>query len=246
MTTIKDKVVIITGAGSGIGEETAHILAADGAIVVAVDINNAETVAEEIKGKGYEAFGAKLDVTNAEQWEDIKKRTLEKYGRIDALANIAGISTDTYITDLSEQDFEQMLNVNLKGPFLGMKTVLPEFIAQKSGKIVNITSLAAHIGITQLPSYSASKGGLIALSRQVAVEYAEHNIQVNCVSPGVIETPILANNPAGVTDMHLANTPANRLGKPAEIAYAIRFLISNDSDFITGQTLKVDGGWGSH
>lgn len=243
---IKDKVVIVTGAGSGIGKETANVLAKAGAKVISADLKNAEETAKEITDNGGTALGVELDVSQEDSWSKLKDKVLEEYGKIDALVNVAGISTDTYIVDLEAKDFDQMIAVNLKGPYLGMKAVLPEFIKQESGKIVNIASLAAHIGITQLPSYSASKGGLIAMSRQVAVEYADKNIQVNVVSPGIIETPILANNPAGVSDQHLANTPAGRLGKPEEIGYAIKFLISDESDFVTGQTLKVDGGWGSH
>ena len=126
-----------------------------------------------------------------------------------------------------------------------MKTVLPEFVKNNQGKIVNIASLAAHVGLEGLPSYSASKGGVIAMSRQVAMDYADKNIQVNVVSPGIIATPILANNSPEMTKAFTEATPAKRLGKPEEIANMVLFLSSNESDFITGQAIKVDGGWGS-
>lgn len=138
-----------------------------------------------------------------------------------------------------------MMNINLKGPYHGMKVMLPKFVKQESGEIVNIGSLAAHIGLPGLPSYSASKGGIVALTRQVAVAYAPKNIQVNAVSPGIIETPILLNNPPEVTQQFTDATPAGRLGKPEDIANMVVYLSSDESNFVTGQTIKVDGGWGS-
>lgn len=218
MSTVENKVAIITGAGSGIGKEVALTFGKKGAKVVCADIKNAEATAKEIQDAGGEAIALELNVTNLESWESAKEETLKKFGRIDVLANIAGISEAVDIVDLEEKDFDNMININLKGPYFGMKTVLPEFVKNESGKIVNIASLAAHLGLPGLPSYSATKGGIAALTRQVAVEYAPKNIQVNAVSPGIIETPILMNNPPEVTQQFKDATPAGRLGKPEDLS----------------------------
>jgi NAD(P)-dependent dehydrogenase (short-subunit alcohol dehydrogenase family) len=245
MAKVNDKVVIVTGAGSGIGKITAQKFADDGAKVICADIKGSEESAQEIQKAGGTAMGVELDVTQLDSWKAAKEKTISEFGRIDVLCNIAGISEAVDIVDLEEADFDKMININLKGTFFGMKVVLPEYVKNESGKIVNIGSLAAHVGLTGLPSYSASKGGVIAMSRQAAVEYAPKNIQINVVSPGIIETPILANNPPEVTQEFTDATPAGRLGKPEEIASMVLFLSSDEADFVTGQVIKVDGGWGS-
>ncbi|MFD1607487.1 SDR family NAD(P)-dependent oxidoreductase [Oceanobacillus luteolus] len=242
---MKEKVVIVTGAGSGIGKVVAKQFGVSGAKVVCTDIKGAEETATEINNEGGNAIGLYLDVSSLDDWKSVKDKAIQEFGEINALANIAGISEAVDIVDLEEDDFDKMININLKGTFFGMKVVLPEFLRTGAGKIVNIASLAAHVGLTGLPSYSASKGGVIAMSRQVAVEYAPKNIQVNVVSPGIIETPILANNPPEVTQAFTDATPAGRLGKPEEIANMVVYLASEEANFVTGQVIKVDGGWGS-
>lgn len=162
---------------------------------------------------------------------------------MDALCGIAGISEATNIIDLTEEQFDRMMDVNVKGVFFGMKAVLPGMLKKGAGKIVNVASLAAHCGLAGLPSYSASKGAVVSMSRQVAMDYAKHNIQVNVISPGIIATPILENNSPEMTKAFTAATPAGRLGKPEEIASMIAFLCSEASNFTTGQAILVDGGW---
>lgn len=245
MVTVKDKVAIVTGAGSGIGKEVAMKFGEHGAKVVCADIKNAEETAKEIQDAGGNAIGVFLDVTKLDSWNELKEKAVNDLGTVDILCNVAGISEAVDIVDLEEADFDNMMNINLKGPYFGMKVMLPEFIKNESGKIVNICSLAAHIGLPGLPSYSASKGGVASMTRQVAVGYASKNIQVNAVSPGIIETPILLNNPPEVTQQFTDATPAGRLGKPEDIANMVVFLSSDESNFVTGQIVKVDGGWGS-
>lgn len=245
MVNVKDKVVIVTGAGSGIGKVVAQQFGEKNAKVVCADIKGSEETVKEIIDAGGTALAVHLDVSKLDDWHAVRDRTIQEYGEINVLCNIAGVSEAVDIVDLLEEDFDRMININLKGTFFGMKVVLPEFLKNNSGKIVNIASLAAHVGLTGLPSYSASKGGVIAMSRQVAVEYAPKNIQINVVSPGIIETPILANNPPEVTKAFTDATPAGRLGKPAELASMVVYLSSEESNFVTGQVIKVDGGWGS-
>ncbi|GEL07735.1 SDR family NAD(P)-dependent oxidoreductase [Salisediminibacterium halotolerans] len=245
MNRLSGKTALITGAGSGIGRVIAHTFGKEGAAVVCADIKGFEETAKEVRDAGGKAIGVELDVSKLDSWKKAVDLAVKEFGGIHALANVAGISEAVDIIDLEEKDFDKMMNVNLKGVFFGMKTVLPHFVENGSGKIVNIASLAAHVGLTGLPSYSASKGGVVSMSRQVAMQYAGRNIQVNAVSPGIIETPILANNPPEVTKQFTDATPANRLGRPDEIASMVLFLCSDESDFITGQAMIVDGGWGS-
>ncbi|TVP86159.1 MAG: SDR family oxidoreductase [Alkalicoccus sp.] len=245
MNRLAGKTALITGAGSGIGREVAHKFGKEGAAVVCADIKGFEETAKEITDAGGKAIGVELDVSKLDSWKQAVDHTMKEFGALDALANIAGIPEAVDIVDLEEEAFDKMMNVNLKGVFFGMKTVLPHFVEKGAGKIVNIASLAAHVGLTNLPSYSASKGGVVSMSRQVAMDYAGRNIQINAVSPGIIETPILANISPEMRKQFTDATPANRLGRPDEIASMVLFLCTNEADFITGQAMIVDGGWGS-
>ncbi|MBM4761079.1 glucose 1-dehydrogenase [Bacillus sp. B15-48] len=242
---LNGKVAIITGSGSGIGKSIALRFGQEGCAVVCADIQGEEETASEIIQAGGKALAVKTDVSKLDNWQRLLEKTRQEYKTVNILCNIAGISEAVDIVDLTEEDFDKMINVNLKGVFFGMKVVLPELVKNGYGKIVSIASLAAHVGLTGLPSYSASKGGVIAMSRQVAMDYADKNIQINVVSPGIINTPILQNNPPEVTKAFTDATPAGRLGNPEEIGNMVLFLSSEESDFITGQAIKVDGGWGS-
>lgn len=245
MVNLAGKVAVITGAGSGIGKTAAIKFAEKGASVVCADIKGAEITAGEISQNKGNAISVEMNVASLENWTELLERTLKEFGRVDILCGIAGISEATNIIDLSEEEFDQMMNVNVKGVYFGMKTVLPEMLKNGAGKIVNIASLAAHCGLAGLPSYSASKGAVVSMSRQVATDYAKHNIQVNVVSPGIIATPILANNSPEMTQSFTDATPANRLGQPEEIVNMLLFLCSEESNFVTGQAILVDGGWSS-
>ena len=243
MKRVEGKVAIITGAGSGIGKETAITFGLEGAKVVCADIKGAEETAYAITAAGGEAIGITIDITKADQWKSLMEQTKNTFGTVHILCNIAGISEAVNIVDLEEEAFDKMIAVNVKGIYLAMKEVLPEMVQNGGGKIASIASLAAHCGLEGLPSYSASKGAVVAMSRQVAAEYAAKNIQVNVVSPGIIATPILENNSPEMTKAFTEATPAGRLGKPSEIASMLLFLCSNESDFVTGQAILVDGGW---
>lgn len=243
MVDLAGKVAVITGAGSGIGKETALTFAKLGASVVCADIKEAESTASEITQQGLKAMSVQLDVAKWDQWMALIEKTEAEFGKVDALCNVAGISEALSILDLTEEQFDLMMNVNVKGVFFGMKAVLPGMLEKGAGKIVNVASLAAHVGLTGLPSYSASKGAVVSMSRQVAMEFAKNNIQVNVVSPGIIATPILANNTPEMTKAFTDATPAGRLGEPVEIANMMAFLCSENSNFTTGQAILVDGGW---
>ena len=244
---LEKKVAIITGAGSGIGKATALKFAKEGAKVTCFDLKGEEETVSEIRKNKGQALAFKGDITKTSDWEKTLKLTLDSFGTVDILANIAGVTSrgSDKLIEQTEEEWDRMINIDLKGVFLGMKTIMPELLKKKRGKIVNVASLAAHVGLTNLVSYSAAKGGVAAMTRQVAMEYAKDNVQVNAVSPGIIDTPILGNNTPEMTEAFSAATPIGRLGKPEEVANLILFLSSNEADFITGQVWKVDGGWGS-
>ncbi|WP_216829863.1 SDR family NAD(P)-dependent oxidoreductase [Alkalihalobacterium elongatum] len=244
---IQNKVAIVSGSGSGIGKETALRFAREGAKVLCMDIKGQEDTVRQIVSENGKAIAFEGDVTNSSDWKKAVQLVLEEYGTIDILANIAGVVSrgSDKLLEQTEEEWHHVIDIDLKGTFLGMKSVMPEMVKNKKGKIVNVASLAAHIGLTNLVAYSAAKGGVAAMTRQVAMEYAADNIQVNAVSPGIIQTPILGDTTPEMTEIFSAATPAGRLGKPEEIANLILFFASEEADFVTGQIWKVDGGWGS-
>lgn len=243
--TLRDKVAVVTGAAQGIGRATALRLAAEGALVTCADIKDtAETVALAEK-EGGQAVGVQLDVRRAADWEAGIAGVLERHGRVDLLANIAGIvnmqSEDT-VVGLTEEAWENVLATDLKGVWLGMRAVIPSMIEAGGGRIVNISSLAALRGLPNLASYSAAKGGVIGLTQQAAFEYGPQNVLVNAIAPGTIDTPILGDI---TPEMKAANARAHiidRLGLPEEIASMVAYLF-REGRFVTGQVYPVDGGW---
>lgn len=244
---LKDKIAIITGAGSGIGRGAALAFAREGAKVLVADWGEAagqETV-ELIKKQGGEAMFVKVDVSNSANAANMVKQCLAEYGRVDILYNNAGILKMGAFHETAEADWDQTINVNLKGMFLCSKAVIPQMLKQGKGKIVNTASVAGLVAFDQLGPYCASKGGIIALTREMAVEYAPKKINVNCIAPGVIKTAMtkdMLNDPATVKGF-AASTPYPRLGEPEDIAMAAVYLASDESDFVTGEVLVVDGGW---
>lgn len=247
---LKNKVAIITGSRKGIGKAIALALAKAGANVVVSDINldDCNKVVEEIKAIGKKGLAVKADVSNPEDVSQMINLTTEKFGKVNILVNNAGIYMQKSLTDVTEQDFDRILDINLKGVFLCSKAVVPEMIKQGKGKIINITSIAGQVGFANSSAYCASKGAIINLTRELALELAQYKINVNAIGPGVIETDMTKDllEDKAIKETLLANIPLNRIGKPEDIANAALFLASDNSDYITGITLFVDGGWLTH
>ena len=247
---LKNKVAIITGSRKGIGKAIALALAKAGANVVVSDINldDCNKVVEEIKAIGKKGLAVKADVSNPEDVSQMINLTTEKFGKVNILVNNAGIYMQKSLTDVTEQDFDRILDINLKGVFLCSKAAVPEMIKQGKGKIINITSIAGQVGFANSSAYCASKGAIINLTRELALELAQYKINVNAIGPGVIETDMTKDllKDKAIKETLLANIPLNRIGKPEDIANAALFLASDNSDYITGITLFVDGGWLTH
>jgi NAD(P)-dependent dehydrogenase (short-subunit alcohol dehydrogenase family) len=245
--TTQQKVAVVTGAYGGIGQATAIRLAADGHAVVAADIQGADETVARITEAGGTAISVKIDVSKAEDWDALMAAVTETFGGVDSLAAVAGVvnrwSADT-VLDLTEEAWEKVLGVDAKGVWLGMRAVIPSMIERGGGRIVNISSLAAHRGLQGLASYTAAKGAVEALTRQAAVEYGRKGILINVVAPGTIETSInaatLADPVAGAASR--ATTTIGRWGQPDELASAVAYLI-NEGTFVSGQCFLVDGGW---
>ncbi|VVB54210.1 L-rhamnose 1-dehydrogenase (NADP(+)) [uncultured archaeon] len=241
---VKDKVVIITGSGSGIGKETGILFAKEGAKVVIADVNEksgAETV-ESIKNAGGEAFFARLDVSNREQAKQVVKETIAKYGRLDVLINNAGIIQDALVVKMTEEQWDKVININLKGPFNCIQAVVGQMISQGSGVILNISSIVALYGNVGQTNYAATKAGLVGMTKTLAKELGKKGIRVNAVAPGFIYTPMTATVPEKILEMMKEKTPLKRLGTPADVASTLLFLASDEASFINGAVISVDGG----
>ena len=237
------QISIVTGAGSGIGRATAEGLAAGGAAVICVDWKDAEEAAAAIRSSGGNAIGVMLDVRDAAGWTALVADVIARHGPIDILVNNAGIAVpgDT-AADVSEEVWDRILDVNAKGVWLGMRAVLPGMVARKRGKICNVASTAAHIGLRDAAAYCASKGAVLALTRQAGVQYAPDNIQINSVSPGTTMTGLQRDVTEAQRAAFLPLTPIGRFAESPEVAAAILFLVSSGSSFITGADVSVDGG----
>ncbi len=245
---LKGKVAVITGAGSGIGRAAALLFAEEGAKVVVADYSVAggqETV-KQIKAKGGEATFVATDVSKAADVQKMIKTAIDKYGRLDILYNNAGIEGPLGPTEnVSEADWDRVLSVNLKGVFLGSKHAIPQMLKQGGGVIINTASIAGLVGVANMPAYCASKGGIVLLTKTMALEYARKNIRVNCICPGAVKTPMLdrftGSQPEAEKFLR-ESQPVGRWGEPEEIAQAALYLASEQSSFVTGTTLIVDGG----
>jgi NAD(P)-dependent dehydrogenase (short-subunit alcohol dehydrogenase family) len=250
MGRVEGKVAVVTGGASGIGRATARALAAEGARVGIADVDEAggERVAAEIREAGGECFHRRTDVRSMADLEAIVGEAADRYGRLDALVNNAAVAVPGSAGEMAEEDWARVIDVNLSGVWRGMRAAIPRMLAQGGGCIVNLSSVQAHVGFVGWAGYAASKGGIDALTRQAAVEYAPMGIRVNAIVPGTIMTEmnerIMRESDdadavmAGWTAMH----PMGRVGQPEEVAAAIVFLASDDASFITGELLRVDGG----
>jgi len=238
------KVALVTGAAQGIGKAVALFLAQHGADIAVSDINleKAEETAKEVQAVGRRSTAIKVDVTNLENVEGMVGAILEQFGRIDILVNNAGIARDKLILRMTEEDWDAVLNVNLKGTFHCTKAVIRHMSKQRSGKIVNIASVVGEMGNVGQANYSASKAGVIGFTKTIAKEFAQRGINVNAIAPGYIETLMTEVLPEKVKEELRRLIPMERLGRPEDVAHAVLFLVSEASSYITGQVLNVNGG----
>jgi 3-oxoacyl-[acyl-carrier protein] reductase len=239
------KVALVTGASRGIGRAIALTLAEAGADVVVNYAGSeaaADEVVREIEGMGRKSFKLRANVGLADEAEEMIKQTLEAYGRLDILVNNAGITRDNLIMRMKEEEFDQVINTNLKGVFNCIKAVTRPMMKQRSGRIINISSVVGVLGNPGQANYVAAKAGVIGLTKATARELASRGITVNCVAPGFIETDMTDKLPEETRAGLMSQIPLARLGQPEDIAKAVRFLASDDAAYMTGQTLHVDGG----
>lgn len=243
MYNIKEKVIIVTGAGNGIGKEIVKLLYKEGAYVIVTDIKY-DDVKKCIKEIDNNIIGLKLDVTSEDDWIQCIGTIIKKYNKIDVLINNAGIvGKDLKLHEHTIEDWNKVIEINLTGPFLGIKHVIPIMMKNKKGSIINISSVSGMIGLKNRSAYCSSKGGLRLLTKSAAIEYSKYNIRVNSLHPGYIETQSLKDNIDNNTLNYLKEiTPLSRLGTPEEVAKSVLYLASDDSSFITGTELIIDGG----
>lgn len=242
---LKGKTAVVTGSGRGLGKAIAKKLAMMGANIVLNDIPNSDSIdqtAEEFKAEGFNVIVTKGDVRNPDDVEDMVNKAVEAFGRIDILVNNAGITRDTLMLRMTEKDWDDVLDINLKGAFLCTRAVAKIMMKQKSGKIINISSVAGVMGNPGQANYSASKAGLIGLTKSTAKELASRNITCNAVAPGLIKSNMTDVLPDKVKETYLKSIPLNRFGTPEDVANVVGFLASEDSDYINGQVIHIDGG----
>lgn len=245
MGKLEGKSAIVTGASRGIGKDIAIYLASEGAKVVvnySGSKEKAEAVVEEIKERGGNAFAAQANIDQAEDVQSLVKQTLEVFGSIDILVNNAGITRDNLIMRMKEQEWDDVLNTNLKGVFLCTKAVTRQMMKQRNGRIINITSIVGVSGNAGQANYVAAKAGVIGLTKSSAKELASRNITVNSVAPGFITTDMTNALPEDIKSQMLSQIPLAKFGNPEDIAKAVAFLASEDANYITGQTIHVNGG----
>ncbi|MCZ6677677.1 MAG: 3-oxoacyl-ACP reductase FabG [Candidatus Poribacteria bacterium] len=237
---LKDRVAIVTGGGQGIGRAVCHVFAREGANVIIAEYNqeNGASVAAEVQALGVQSRAIQTDVSSSDSVSSMVAQTRDAFGRIDILVNNAGIFSYTRIEDCTEEEWDRMMAVNLKGPFLCSKAVMPVMKEQKFGRIINLGSLAGQVGgLVASAPYSASKAGVMCLTKSLARVLGEYGITVNSIAPGVVATDMAKNHP----DM-TAQMPLGRLAEPVEIANAILFFASEEGSYVTGATLDVNGG----
>ncbi len=250
MLNLKNKVAIVTGARRGMGRTHASTLAKAGAKVVVSDISleDCEKVVKEIEKEKGEALAIKCDVSKKEEVGELVKKTVDKWGKLDILVNNAGICQFKPFLELTEEEWDRTININLKGYFLCAQAAAKEMAKQKSGVIVNIASVAMGqqgIGFPNIAHYCASKGGIVGMTEALAVELAPLNIRVNVVAPGMIDTPMVdpvMKDPQQKKGI-LARIPMHRLADAQEVSNLVLFLASDESSYMTGSTVVVDGGW---
>lgn len=250
MFELRDKVALVTGARRGMGRAHALALAKQGARVVItdVDLNECQIVEGEVNSGGGEAICFRLDVSNAKEINQVFDEVVKKFGRLDILVNNAGIYVSRPALEITEEEWERMININLKGQFLCAQRAAKEMAKNKWGRIINIASVASGqvgIGVIGGAHYTATKGGIIGMTETLAIEWAPLGINVNVVAPGAIDTPMVqaAQLPREAMDAMLQRVPLRRIGRPEEVSAMVVFLASEEASYITGATFHVDGGW---
>jgi 3-oxoacyl-[acyl-carrier protein] reductase len=250
---LKGKVAIVTGAGQGLGKAITLELAKAGANVVVADVrgDTIEEVKTEVEGMGRESLAIQMDVSNWNEAETMVKKSLERFGHIDILINNAGISPKGKggvrlgILDIGDEDWDRVMNVNVKGVFNCSKAVMPHMIGRRTGKIVNMGSITGLTGGASSPAsahYPVSKAAVICLTKVLARELAQYNINVNAIAPGRIQTEMAALSSPQANEEARKQTPLGRFGRPIDIARAVLYLVSESGDFVTGETMVIDGG----
>jgi len=248
---LENKVAVVTGAARGLGKAIAEKLASEGARVVLTDIldDTGEENAANIRAKGHVAQYIHCDIASAEQVDNLVEHIVTLYGKVDMLVNNAGIAVYKLMEDYTEEEWDRVINVNLKSTYLLMRRIKPIMIENGGGSVVLIASVHARATATTVTSYVATKGAIVAMTRTMALEGAPHNIRVNCISPGAFATPMLLENWGDVpADEHplVPRIPLNRIGRPEELAEVALFLVSDASSYITGSEILVDGGLSAH
>jgi 3-oxoacyl-[acyl-carrier protein] reductase len=245
LMTLQGKIALVTGASRGIGRAIAICLAqagADVAVNYAGNAQAAQETAEAVRAAGRKAILLQADVGNAEEAESIIKQTVEQFGRLDILVNNAGITRDNLLMRMKEEEFDQVINTNLKGVFNCMKAAARPMMKQRFGRIINISSVVGAVGNPGQVNYVAAKAGVIGMTKTAAKELASRGITVNCVAPGFIATEMTEQLSEETRQQLLSQIPLARLGEPEDIARIVKVLASDDAAYMTGQTIHVDGG----
>jgi len=248
-TLLKDKVAIITGSASGIGQATALLFAQEGAKVVVSDVNvtDGQAVAEEINRLGGKAIFIKCDTSNPVENEYLVDKTIEAFGALHIAVNNAGIGGELApVADYTLEGWNKVIDINLSGVFFGMKYQIPAMLKSGGGSIVNMASILGSVGFPNAPAYTAAKHGVVGLSQQAAIDYSAKGIRINSVGPAFIRTPMITALPKEAEAQLVAAHPIGRLGEPNEVAELIAFLCSDRASFLTGNYYPVDGGYLAH
>ncbi len=244
MINLENKVAIVTGASRGIGKVIAERIAKLGAKVICVSrsLADIEKVAEGINKLDFTAIAMACDISNGNQFQELTKSVIEKYGSVDILVNNAGVTKDNLIMRMSDDDWNVVIDTNLKGAFNGTKAVTRHMMRQRSGRIINISSVVGLIGNAGQANYAASKAGLFGLTKATAKELASRGITANCIAPGYIETDMTNRLPEKIKNALIEQIPLGRIGQSTDVAVTVCFLASDEAGYITGQTFTVDGG----
>ncbi|MCL2369587.1 MAG: 3-oxoacyl-[acyl-carrier-protein] reductase [Alphaproteobacteria bacterium] len=240
MITLKDKVALITGASGGIGEAIALDMAKAGATVVLTGRNTEKLQALADKAPG--AIVIPTDLSKPGAANELIAKTIEKAGKIDILVNNAGLTRDTLIMRMTDEQFDEVINVNLRAAFQLCRAAIMPMMKQRYGRIINISSIVGYIGGPGQCNYAASKGGLVAMTKSIAAEVASRGITANAIAPGFIKTPMTDVLPLEIKDLYLSQIPAGRFGEPSDVSNSALFLASDMASYINGQTIHVNGG----